>query len=354
MNSTPTQIHLDGEALKESNAYPSVCVCLITYNDALLIKDCLESVFSQDYPKDKLGVLIVDGGSSDGTLDLIRQTPAEVICRPDLKANPMLRGELAVSLPKSDIVVTFSADNRFLEKNALLELVAPFKDRDIAGAGSYRYGWRPTDTPLVRYFALIGGGDPIAIALGTADRAAYDSTPWRQRGHAADMGSYYKVSYPPDPRLISSLGANGYAFRKIYLDAVGGMKYALHMEASVRLIQAGHKFAMVKTCHVVHLLANDLGSFVRRKVHWAKVYSQPDVPKFYHVYDPRRDRLKACLIAAYFLTVILPCLRSIKGCLRFPDAAWFLHPIVGIVFVLHYGMMMVRGRWGSGAKKTQT
>lgn len=321
---------------------PSVCVGMISFNDAHLIKGALDSIFSQDYPTDKLSVLVVDGGSTDGTLDIARSTRAQVICRPDLKDKPYLRGDMLWSIPDADILFSFSADNRFMERNALKNMVRPFDDPEIAGVGTFRYGWRQGDPALCRYFALIGGGDTIAVALGTADRSPYDVNGWTLRGTARDCGTYFKLTFAEDSSSMPTVGFNGFAYRKKHLDAVGGVKFGLLMEASLELVRAGYKFAMVKNAHVVHLLADNLVSFVRRRVHWARVYSADNLPRTYHVFDPKRDKLKILLITLGFLTIIPALIRSFKGYLRFRDPAWFLHPLVGLVFVCSYGIMVLR------------
>ena len=48
-------------------------VSLITtcYNRASTIKGCIESVLGQDYPD--IEYIVVDGASSDGTLDVVNQ-----------------------------------------------------------------------------------------------------------------------------------------------------------------------------------------------------------------------------------------------------------------------------------------
>lgn len=50
-----------------------VTIILPVYNERRYIKKCLNSIIDNDYPKDKLELLIIDGGSNDGTLEIIRE-----------------------------------------------------------------------------------------------------------------------------------------------------------------------------------------------------------------------------------------------------------------------------------------
>jgi len=43
------------------------------YNSGKYIKPCLNSIFKIDYPKKDYEVIIVDGGSKDKTLEIIKQ-----------------------------------------------------------------------------------------------------------------------------------------------------------------------------------------------------------------------------------------------------------------------------------------
>jgi len=52
---------------------PFVSVIIPCRNEKEFIRDCLESIIAQDYPKDNLEFLVVDGMSEDGTRDIIRQ-----------------------------------------------------------------------------------------------------------------------------------------------------------------------------------------------------------------------------------------------------------------------------------------
>lgn len=48
-------------------------ICILTYNSQYTIEYVLKSITKQDYPKDYLYLLIVDGGSKDNTLNIINE-----------------------------------------------------------------------------------------------------------------------------------------------------------------------------------------------------------------------------------------------------------------------------------------
>ena len=47
-------------------------ICPI-YNEAKYIEGCIQSILLQDYPKQQLEVLFVDGMSKDGTRDVVNE-----------------------------------------------------------------------------------------------------------------------------------------------------------------------------------------------------------------------------------------------------------------------------------------
>ena len=52
---------------------PQVSVIIPCRNEVRYIGDCLESLLANDYPKDRVELLVVDGMSDDGTRDVVRQ-----------------------------------------------------------------------------------------------------------------------------------------------------------------------------------------------------------------------------------------------------------------------------------------
>ena len=56
---------------------PFVTVAMPCLDEARYIEACLRSVLAQDYPRDLLEVIVADGGSTDGTRDIVARIAAE-------------------------------------------------------------------------------------------------------------------------------------------------------------------------------------------------------------------------------------------------------------------------------------
>ena len=57
------------------DSFPEVTVVLPVRNEAGGIAQCLEAIFAQDYPAERMEILLVDGDSDDDTLAVVRSLP---------------------------------------------------------------------------------------------------------------------------------------------------------------------------------------------------------------------------------------------------------------------------------------
>ena len=62
-----------GEAEAASSAVAFISVVMPVRNEALFIADTLRALVSQDYPPDRMEILVVDGQSDDGTQAIVRE-----------------------------------------------------------------------------------------------------------------------------------------------------------------------------------------------------------------------------------------------------------------------------------------
>lgn len=321
--------------------YPPVTVIMITLNDEKIIYKCLRSIRMQRYPK-KIQIIIVDGGSTDKTIEIAKKFKAQIIVRPDLLNKPYLRGEIAAKSVKTDISVSFSADNRFREKDCLRKMMEPFLDKEISAVETFRYGFNNNSSLLTKYFALIGGADPIAVALGKADRSPYDKDKWHSFGKVENKKNYFKVTFDDDANKIPTLGANGFAVRSSLFKKFL-LKNSLHIEMCMDFIRSGNnKFAFVRDAHIIHEINIDLLSLCKRRLQWAFIYSPSNIKRKYFVFNFPHDLIRLTFIILSTITIIIPLMRAIKGFVKYRDVAWFLHPFVLLVFLATYGLETIR------------
>ena len=104
-----------------------ISVAVPSYNYARYIRDCLSSIQSQDYAN--FEVLIADGGSTDGSLEIIREfCDADsrfrlVSCEDDGQADAV---DKAFRLARGDILCYLNADDLYLTTAAFRKIVGAF------------------------------------------------------------------------------------------------------------------------------------------------------------------------------------------------------------------------------------
>ena len=323
----------------------SVTVVLNTYNDGKIIEECFRSVSKQNY-KGKVNTLILDGGSSDETIKIAQKYKVNISIRKDLKDLPHIRAELGIKSITTDLIVLFSADNRFLENDCLRRMIEPFYDKDIVVSQTFQYGFFKNSSLLTKYFALIGGADPIAVELGKADRAPYDKTQWHSFGKVKNFKNYFEVIFENDPQKIPTLGANGIVIRNSVLKKYP-IENTLHTEMCLNFIENGYnKFAFVKDANIVHEISVGLMAFCMRRLRWSALYSSDKMKRKYFVFKFPEDAFKLLGIIIAAFTIVIPTIRAFRGYSKYRHLAWFLHPFVLLIFVLSYGMQVISQTMG--------
>ncbi len=105
-------------------ALPSISVVTVALNAAGTIRDCLHSVRSQTRPAEHV---VVDGGSTDGTLDILAAcagTLARVVSEPDDGIyHAMNKG---IGMASGDVIGILNADDFYADENTLAEIAEVF------------------------------------------------------------------------------------------------------------------------------------------------------------------------------------------------------------------------------------
>ena len=87
---------------------PSVSVLLPTLNERAFIRDCLDSLLAQDYPN-LIEILVLDGGSTDGTVDVVADEGGIVYGIPNEGITAAAAMNVGIGAARGEIVVRADA-----------------------------------------------------------------------------------------------------------------------------------------------------------------------------------------------------------------------------------------------------
>jgi glycosyltransferase involved in cell wall biosynthesis len=332
----------DSWTFPDRDDLPSISVIIPTYNCSEMLSHCLRSITTQDYPTDKIEILVIDGGSEDNTIDVARAYNAKVIHAQQERENP--EGRKAIGLQKSDndILLYIDSDNILPHSKWLKKMLSPFlENREVVATQPLRYHHEPSYSLLNRYFALLGVSDPVVYYFNKRDKLSWAEEKWNLVGQARDMGYYYLVRF--DPRNVPTLGANGFLIRKESLLRARCMPHEFfHIDVNQDLINLGlNTYGIVKD-DVVHLTGASIASSISKRVTYMRYYHNL-MNRRYKIYEPTngQDKLKLGQFVLFSITLLRPAMDSVRGYKKLPDIAWFLHPVFCILVVLAYGTVVL-------------
>ncbi len=226
--------------ISEQVGLVSISVIVITYNEALNIRGCLDSLLAQDYPVEKYEIIVVDS-SDDETPQVVQQYPRVRLIKSEKGFSQ--QKNMGLQAAKHEIVAFTDAD--CLAPPDWLRIIGrAFKDKTFAGIGGNAYP--PPGTNRFGFWSACVG-HPGGGAVG------FDANI-----KMTDKGVYFVA------------GCNS-AFRHNALLEVGGFDPRFNdggedVDISRRLRAKGYYLAYVPECTVYHKPRPTLRSYCRWNV----------------------------------------------------------------------------------------
>lgn len=249
----------------------------------------IRSINAQDFPKDQMEVLVITEGTSESA-----------------KA-------IGIRRAKGNVIGFLSSDNELIEKDFLSE---HYRNALFHGAAHPRkYHHYHNDDILNRYFALIGGNDPLSYYMGKNDRASY---------------------LPEDGfNLNGSIGDNGYFVTKSLIEKTDLDNY-YHVDNAIE--SGALTVAMPYT--IWHKTGGNIFGFFKKRYSYGLQHAF-NKNRRWHLVDFKKpgDVWKLAVFIFFSLTLIQPLFLSMRGYLKVKDKAWFLHPIVCVGTVFTYALL---------------
>ena len=133
-----------------------------TLNSQATLGECLDAILMQDYPRSEFEIVIADAGSTDATLEIARAKGVDTITSNQLKTGEA--GKAAgIKAARGDFIALVDSDNILPDSGWLKAMMKPFEDEEIFASEPVMYSARRSDSPLTRYFALLGMNDPVCF-----------------------------------------------------------------------------------------------------------------------------------------------------------------------------------------------
>jgi glycosyltransferase involved in cell wall biosynthesis len=153
---------------------PYVSVIIPVLNGERTIKECLHSLIGMDYPRGQREILVVDNGSTDRTIDIIKRYP--VRCVVETRQGASYARNLGIEVSNGQILAFTDADC-IVTTGWLRELVRGFDDEEVGVVAGEVVAF-PPKTPAERYTA-------IRKPTWHERTLAHPETPWFVTGSVA-------------------------------------------------------------------------------------------------------------------------------------------------------------------------
>jgi glycosyltransferase involved in cell wall biosynthesis len=128
---------LRNRPVRKAPSHPMVSLIITAYNEEKRIREKLENTLRQDYPRERLDIVVASDCSTDGTDDLVRSYgPSGVrLVRSVVKGGKEAAQKLAVESTTGEILV-FSDTATMLEPQAISTIVRNFADPTVGCVSS--------------------------------------------------------------------------------------------------------------------------------------------------------------------------------------------------------------------------
>lgn len=217
--------------------YPEVTLLIAAYNEADIIDRKMENCASLKYPSDRIRFVWVTDGSTDGTPEVLRRYPENIVLHEDTRAGKSHALNRAIKYVTSPIVIMTDA-NTILNEDSIYLIVRKF------------------DNPKVGCVA----GEKRVLSIGD-NAASTEGLYWKYESFLKEL----------DDRLNSTMGAAGELialrrelWREIPADTIGD-----DMFLSMDVLRRGYKIAYCKEAYAMELPSADIGEERKRKVRLA-------------------------------------------------------------------------------------
>ncbi len=328
---------------------PKVSICTCTYNGDRILEKYFEKIFSQDYPKDRIEIILADGGSSDNTLKIIekykKQYPKIISSFHNKEQYSIGKGkgmDQATRKAKGDIIVQIDQDNILVQKDWISKMVKILMENpDITGVQS-RLMIPKNSSPTDKYVNALGIEDPFAVNYSLNAQITFHP----EKFHYNEKGKFFVYTINKDNFFYA--GDNGFVIRKKDFLETGGYIQDIENFYRMALSNKKYKIAVPVDIKLHHQTTTGLKHMIEKRIYYVGNYILKNYDERVFYWWDKRNSLKQnrkFIFSVMSNLLFLPSLVSaLKMTLKRKQAFWLIHPFavfsitVGYIYKYFYSL----------------
>ena len=311
---------------------PMVSFILPVLNGGGLLRTCLSSIREQDYPQEKIQIVVADGGSIDDTLIICKEYDCVIMNNPRVRAE--YGHEIAFARAEGEILFIFAADNSLPRRDWVSLMVQPFvEDPEILGAYTHidPAKW---DNSFNRYYCLLHVEPFTWFVFGNTVQPKL----FHREYKVVEKRETYTIFDFPLNRYPLIAWAQGFGIRKGYNRREN--TFGDDILPFIQMVEEGCKIAYVPGAGIYHHHLKGFGDYLNKYRHRIRnsLY-QNDIGFDNRArYLSRSRKIRKYLWLIYGCTFIGPGIDSIRWYLRDSEKCWFWHipASVALAFLIIY------------------
>jgi len=321
-------------------SWPAISIVIPVYNGEERLPPLLESIRMQDYPQQRLEVIIVDDKSTDRTVEVAHHYGARVVTNGS--HNYDIGKSIGIQHASHEFVMFIDDDNRLTQRDWLSRCMgALLENPDCVAAEPIWFRYDKGASIADRYTSLFGMNDPVVFYLNRRDRLMQIEKEWVLPGRVVqEKEDYFLVEFTKE--TLPTVGAQGFLTRQALLKKTHYQPFFFHMDSNLELAEMGfNRYAMMKL-DIVHLHSKSLAKFIRKLKRNISLFHRYSRFRRYK-YDITLPRL--LWVGFLMVTVVKPLYDSLRGYIKKPDVAWFLHPLLCLIVPILYGLVTLKEKF---------